>query len=214
MRKRVRVVVVDDHPLLRAGLVATLNETPDMEVVAEASEADAAVRLARRLSPEIVLLDLRMPGGGPDAIRRLIEASATTRIVVLTASTRSEDMLRSVDAGAAAYVLKGVGGEDLVRVVRHVAAGGVYAPPELTWTVFEKHTDEAAPDPLSALSTRERDVLDLLASGLSDQQIGLHLGLSAKTVAAYLSRILSKLRLRSRVEAAVFGQRLGLGTGS
>jgi two-component system nitrate/nitrite response regulator NarL len=167
--QRLRVIVADDHALLRAGLVACLTDVGNMEVIGEAGDAEEAVRLARRKAPDIVVLDLRMPGGGLQALRRLPIASPEARIIVLTASAGGDDLHAALTTGAAAYVLKGVACEELLRIIRLVDAGGTYAPPGMVWALVRERSQAVPEDALARLSAREREVLGLLSSGLSDR---------------------------------------------
>ena len=208
----VRVLVAADQPLLRAGIVACLQGRREFDVLGEVADLEATLRLARRDSPDVVVLDADARGGGTGAVQTLARACPRAHLVVLTASEAADDVLASVEAGAAAYVLKRVGVDEFRQVLRSVAAGGVYAPPELGSVLVQRRTADAPRDPLTALTRREREVLNLVSSGLSDKEIGRRLGLSAKTVAAHLTSVVSKLNLHGRVEAALYGHRLGLGT--
>jgi DNA-binding NarL/FixJ family response regulator len=205
----IRIVVADDHPMFRAGVVASLAEQPDVEVVAEGSSATEAVRLVEQHTPDVCLLDITMPGGGLNAARDITAASPSTRVVMLTVSEDEDDLLAAMKAGASGYVLKGAAASELVNVLRTVNAGEVYVAPGLAWGLLREMSRPRAP-PLDELSAREREVLELVAAGLSNQEIGDRLGLAEKTIKHYMTSILGKLRVRSRVEAALVAYREGM----
>jgi two-component system nitrate/nitrite response regulator NarL len=206
----IRLVVADDHPLFRAGVVASLGAAPDLEVVSQASAAVEAVTMARELLPDVVLLDVAMPGGGLNAARDIAAACPATRIVMLTVSEDEDDLLAAMKAGASGYVLKGAGATELIGVIRSVHAGQVYVAPALAWGLLREMSKPRA-SPLDELTVREREVLELVASGLGNQEIGDRLGLAEKTIKHYMTNILGKLQVRSRVEAALLAAREGMG---
>jgi DNA-binding NarL/FixJ family response regulator len=207
----IRVIVADDHPLFREGVITSLRSTPDLNVIGQAATADEAVRLVRDELPDVVLLDITMPGGGIDAARKIAAACPATRIVMLTVSEHEDDLLEAMKAGASGYVLKGVSARELAAVVRSVSAGEVYVAPSLAFGLLREMSRPRSSDPVAELSSRERQVLELVANGLSNQEIGLKLGLAEKTIKHYMTNILTKLQVRSRVEAAVLAARVGLG---
>jgi two-component system nitrate/nitrite response regulator NarL len=207
----IRVVVADDHPLFREGVVTSLRSNPDIEVVGQAADAAGAVRVVREELPDLVLLDVTMPGGGVSAAAQIASACPATRIVMLTVSEDEDDLLSAMKAGASGYVLKGVSASDLARVVRSVSGGEVYVAPSLAFGLLREMSAPPPNDPLAELSVRERQVLELVASGMSNQEIGLKLGLAEKTIKHYMTNILTKLQVRSRVEAALLAARSGLG---
>ena len=211
MTESIRVVVADDHPLFREGVINSLRSMPDILVVGQASDADEAVRLVREELPDLALLDVTMPGGGIEAARKIAAACPATRIVMLTVSEDEDDLLAAMKAGASGYVLKGVSARELAGVVRSVSAGEVYVAPSLAFGLLREMSKPRASDPLAELSGRERQVLELVANGLSNQEIGLKLGLAEKTIKHYMTNILTKLQVRSRVEAALLAARVGLG---
>jgi len=210
MSDPIRVLVADDHPLFREGVITSLRSVPDMQVIGQAENADEAVRLREEL-PDIALLDVTMPGGGIEAARKIASACPATRIVMLTVSEDEDDLLEAMKAGASGYVLKGVSARELAAVVRSVSAGDVYVAPSLAFGLLREMSRPRSSDPLAELSSRERQVLELVASGLSNQEIGLKLGLAEKTIKHYMTNILTKLQVRSRVEAALLAARVGLG---
>ncbi|MEO8625328.1 MAG: response regulator transcription factor [Candidatus Limnocylindrales bacterium] len=209
MSDSIRVVVVDDHPMFRAGVVASLIAQPGMEVVAEGASADEARALVERLSPDVCLLDITMPGGGLAAARDITAASPQVKVVMLTVSEDQDDLLAAMKAGASGYVLKGATANDLATVLRNVNAGEVYVAPALAWGLLREMSRPKSA-PLDELSVREREVLELVAAGLSNQEIGDRLSLAEKTIKHYMTSILSKLRVRSRVEAALLAYREGM----
>ncbi|GHF50835.1 DNA-binding NarL/FixJ family response regulator [Deinococcus metalli] len=205
----VRIVIVDDHPLFREGVAATLGAESGLEVVGEGGSADDALRLCTALLPDLLLLDLNLPGGGMHAARAVTAACPVTKIVMLTFSEEEADVLSALKAGARGYILKGVSGRELRRIVRSVYAGEVYITPTLAAGVL---VEMAAPGrgahhPLSDLTPRERQILEGVASGRSNKEIGRDLDLTEKTVKHYMTNILQKLQVRNRVEAALLAQR-------
>jgi DNA-binding NarL/FixJ family response regulator len=204
-----RIVVVDDHPMFRAGVVSSLAAQSDISIVGEGDSAAEAVRLAEELMPDVCLLDIAMPGGGLSAARSITSALPQTRVVMLTVSEDEDDLLAAMKAGASGYVLKGAGAAELVSVLRTVNAGEVYVAPGLAWGLLREMSRPRSV-PLDELSAREREVLELVAAGLSNQEIGARLGLAEKTIKHYMTSILGKLRVRSRVEAALLAYREGI----
>ena len=208
------VVIVDDHALFRDGLTTILGAEPDIEVVGEGGSAGDAIRLTHDLLPEIILLDLDMPDGGLEAARTIANEYPVTKIVILTASEDDDHLIAALRIGARAYILKGVAARELIRILRAVAAGESYVPPALAASLLlEMHEPGTKPsDPgnlINGLTERERDILEGLAAGLSNKEIGQKLYLSEKTVKHYMTNILQKLQVRNRVEAALLAQRSG-----
>jgi DNA-binding NarL/FixJ family response regulator len=211
MTEAIRVVVADDHPLFREGVVTSLRSLPDMAVVGQAADAEGAIRLVRDEMPDLALLDITMPGGGIEAARKIGSVCPATRIVMLTVSEDEDDLLEAMKAGASGYVLKGVSARELASVLRSVSSGEVYVAPSLAFGLLREMSKPRPSDPLAELSSRERQVLELVANGLSNQEIGLELGLAEKTIKHYMTNILTKLQVRSRVEAALLAAKVGLG---
>jgi two-component system, NarL family, nitrate/nitrite response regulator NarL len=214
MTDRMHVVIVDDHPLFRQGVAQTLRGAPEIEIVGEGGSADEAVRLATELLPDILLLDIDIPGSGLAAAQAVALRSPVTKIVMLTVSENEENLLAALRAGVRAYVLKGVSGRELTNILRGVWAGEVYITPALAASLLLEMTGAArgvrAPaNPLDELTDRERQILELVASGASNKEIALELHLSEKTVKHHMTNILQKLQVRNRVEAALMAQRGG-----
>jgi two-component system nitrate/nitrite response regulator NarL len=207
----IRVVVADDHPMFRQGVVTSLESLPDVEVVGQASNADEAVRVVREQVPDLALLDVTMPGGGIQAAARITAACPATRVIMLTVSEDEDNLLTAMKAGARGYVLKGVSASELGAIVRAVYEGEVYVAPALAWGLLSEMSKPQAANPLEELTARERQVLELVATGLSNQEIGLRLGLAEKTIKHYMTNILTRLQVRSRVEAALLAARSGFG---
>jgi DNA-binding NarL/FixJ family response regulator len=210
---KLRVVIADDHALFRDGLAAILDTEPHIEVVGQGGTAQEAVSLARDLLPEIILLDIDMPGGGLEAARSIANDCPVTKIVILTASEEDDHLFSALKIGARAFILKGVAARELIRILHAVAAGESYVPPALAASVLlEMHetgarSREESKNPINELTERERDILENLAQGLSNKEIGEKLFLSEKTVKHYMTNILQKLQVRNRVEAALLAQR-------
>jgi DNA-binding NarL/FixJ family response regulator len=207
MADTIRIVVADDHPLLRQGVVQTLQSEPDISVIGEAGTGSKAIELAKELLPDLIVLDLTMPGvDGIEASRRISAACPATRILILTVSEERDDLLEALKAGARGYVLKGVGGAGLVHAVRVIMSEEVYVSPALASGILHEMT-RTTPDPFDLLTARERDILELVAEGHTNREIGERLYLSEKTVKHYMTNVLQKLHVRSRVEAALLAQR-------
>jgi two-component system, NarL family, nitrate/nitrite response regulator NarL len=211
--EKLRVVIVDDHALFRDGLVSILGAEADIEVIGQGGSAQEAVRLAQDLLPDIILLDLDMPGGGLEAARIIANDCPVVKIVILTASEQDDHLISALKIGARAFILKGVAARELLRILRTVNAGESYVPPALAASLLlELHETgsqvrKAPENPLSELTAREREILENLASGLSNKEIGDKLFLSEKTVKHYMTNILQKLQVRNRVEAALLAQK-------
>ncbi len=211
MRDKIQVLIVDDHPLFRDGVIQTLKAEPDIEVVGQATTASEAVRLAGELLPDVILLDITIPGGGLSAAQTIAATLPVAKIVMLTASEAEEDVLAALKAGARGYILKGVSAPDLIKIVRDVYAGEAYVTPALAASLlFEMKGGplerRPAASPLDELTERERQILEQVAAGLSNKEIAQQFYLSEKTVKHYMTNILQKLQVRNRVEAALLAQ--------
>lgn len=209
----VRVVVADDQEAIRAGLVLILASVPDIEVVGEAADGATAVDVVRSVRPDVALMDVRMPVlDGIEATRRIV-AESLADVLILTTFDMDEYVFGALRAGAAGFLLKDTDADSLVSAVRLVAAGeGIIAPAVTRRLIAAFATTRTAPDAsaLDRLTTRERDVLTQLGAGLSNLEIARRLDISEATAKVHVSRILTKLGLRSRVQAAILAQELGL----
>ncbi|MFD0371032.1 response regulator [Streptomyces sp. NPDC059071] len=216
--RRIRVVIADDEPLIRAGIRMILTSDPEIEVVAEATNGREAVDLARAHAADVLLLDIQMPVlDGLSALPELRRAAPATRVIVLTTFGERENVLRALEHGGAGFLLKDTAPAELIRAVRAAAAGDAYLSPAATRHVVERLASgreaaraEEARARLTALSEREREVLALLGEGLSNADAGRRLHMSEATVKTYVSRILSKLGCENRVQAALLARDAGL----
>ena len=191
MNDAITVLVVDAHPIFRPGVVHGLGGEPGIAVGGEADSGEAALRLARDILPDVVLLDLSMPGwDGLATAGRIATACPATAIVMLTASEDHDRLLAAFKAGARGYVLKGVSAQELARVIRSVVAGEACVSPSLAAEMLALLTRAKAPDPLQELTGRERDILALIGQGLTNRAIGERLGLTEKTIKHYVTNIL------------------------
>jgi DNA-binding NarL/FixJ family response regulator len=207
----IRVLIVDDHPVVRQGLRTFLSSRRGLEVAGEASDGNDAVNQASQVDPDIVLLDLVMPrGGGIEAIRRLRAAGDRPRVIVLTSFAGDDQVVEAVRAGAAGYLLKDVPPADLEAAIRRVHDGGMLLDPSVVGAVMAEVAHAEGPPGVDELTARERQVLSLLAQGRSNRELAADLYLSEKTVKTHVSSILTKLRLSDRTQAALFAVRHGL----
>ena len=211
MDDAINILVVDDHPLFRQGVVSSLAMDPGFRVVAETDSGEEALALARKLLPDVVLLDINMPGwSGIVTAEKIAIACPATVIVMLTGSDDKDKLLAALKAGARAYVLKGVSARELACVVRSAVAGEVYVSPSIAAEMLVSLTQGKAPDPLQELTDREREILAFIGTGLTNREIGERIFLSEKTIKHYVTNILQKLQVRSRVEAALLANSHGL----
>jgi DNA-binding NarL/FixJ family response regulator len=211
-----RVLIADDDALMRAGLAELLADEPEIEVVGQASTGPEAVERARRLNPDIVLMDVRMPDmDGIEATRRLMRAAPRTRVVILTTFEQDDYIFGALRAGASGFLLKRTRPEELIDAVHTVAAGDSLLSPSVTRRVVERMSQQPTPDlsnqaKLDELTAREREVLKLVASGLSNREIGDRLVVEEATVRSHIRRILMKLGLRDRVQIVIFAYETGV----
>jgi DNA-binding NarL/FixJ family response regulator len=207
----IRVVVVDDHELVRAGLVQLLDATEDIEVAASAGGGEEAIEIARRERPDVVLMDLSMPGvDGLAATRRIVAEDADARVVALTSFSESPKVLAALDAGAVGYLLKDASPDELRAGVRAAARGESPLSPKAATAVVEARGVRGG---AHELSEREQEVLALVAQGLPNKLIAARLEISEKTVKAHLTRIFQQIDVTDRTQAALWAQRNGIGDG-
>jgi len=206
---RIRIFVVDDHPVVRAGLVTILGTQPDFVVVGEAEDADTAINRLLTLRPDVLLLDLEMPGGdGVDVLRRARENGSDTRALVFTAFDADDRILAAVRAGAQGYLLKGAPREELFRAIRVVHAGGSLLEPVVASKLLRQVRHPATPD--VRITARELEVLRLVARGRQNKEIARDLAVTERTVKFHLSALMRKLGVSNRVEVVSAAIRLGL----
>jgi two-component system, NarL family, response regulator LiaR len=209
MGRPIAILIADDHPVVRQGLRAFLQTQDGLEVVGEASDGAEAAELAGRLAPDVVLMDLVMPGlDGVEATRRIREVSPSTKVVVLTSFGDDERVIPSVRAGAAGYLLKDVHPQELAEAVRRVHAGEAPLAPAAVARLVREVAGE--PSAAVALTRRELEVLRLIARGLPNKVIAQQLGIAEKTVKSHVSNILAKLGVTDRTQAALYAVREGL----
>jgi two-component system nitrate/nitrite response regulator NarL len=210
MTERLQVAIVDDHPLFREGVSQALSRQTDIEIVGEGGTAAEAISIAARRLPDVMLLDVSMPGGGINAVREIAATYPVINVVMLTVSQDEEDVTTALRAGARGYVLKGVAARDLVEIVRSVARGEVYVTPSLAASLLfdmnRASSNRSATTGLDDLTERERQILERVAAGDSNKEIGAQLQLSEKTVKHHMTNILQKLQVRNRVEAALLAR--------
>jgi DNA-binding NarL/FixJ family response regulator len=211
----IRVLVADDHPLFREGVQVLLQSVSDMEVAGQAMSGDEAVELAAALAPDVILMDLQMPGcNGIEATRRILQERPETGILVLTMFEDDDSVFAAMRAGARGYLLKGADGDDILRAIRAVARGEAIFGPSIAQRLiafFASPQASTPPTPFPELTDREREILDLVAQGLGNWDIAHRLGVNEKTVRNHVSTIFAKLQVAGRAEAIVRAREAGLG---
>jgi len=209
MASKIRMIVVDDHPLYRDGVVRTLTDSGLIDVVGTGDNCARAVQLGLELCPDVALVDISMPGGGLTALGQLVEKQPDTKVIMLTVSESDSDVLSALNSGASGYVLKGVSGAQLIEIITSVAAGGSYVSPELAARVLVA-MQEGGSDPkrsvVEDLTRREEQILRLVSKGKSNKEVAIELDLQEKTIKHHMTSILQKLKVRNRVEAAVLAK--------
>jgi DNA-binding NarL/FixJ family response regulator len=206
MVERIRVAVVDDHAMFRAGVIQSLGFDGGIEVVGEGASAAEAVQLARELSLDLILLDVSMPGNGIEAAREILRMPEPPKVAMLTVSEDDNDVTGALEAGAVGYLPKGIRAPDLIAAVRSLRDGRSVVSPDLALRVLSKRV-RAEASPLATLSDQERRTLHLVASGLSNREVGERLDVQEKTVKYHVTNILRKLKARNRVEAVLIAKR-------
>ena len=205
----IKVFICDDHDILRKGLRSLLQTVPDLDVVGEAADGETAIEMITELKPDVVLMDLLMPGiGGVEAIRQLRKINHETRILVLSSSHEDELVVSSIRAGAIGYLVKTSSPDDLIDGIRRVSAGQSVLPPDISNKLLTAMQDPKSPN--VTLTHREIDVLKLIGEGLSNRDISEVLEISENTVISHVGRILNKLELDNRTQAALYARKQGL----
>ena len=213
MSSKTSIVLADDHHVVRQGLRALLEATPDLVVVGEAADGAAAVEMTARLAPDVLILDLVMPGNGLDVLRQVTRQLPRTRVVVLSMHSSEAYVVEALKAGASAYVVKDATASDLVRAVREVTAGRRYLSPPLSERAIDAYTSRAhaaTAEPHEALTARETEVLRLAARGLSLQQIALELSISPRTAETHRANFMRKLGLHNQTDVVRYAIRHGI----
>jgi DNA-binding NarL/FixJ family response regulator len=211
--KAIRILLADDHTLVRAGIRGLLSGLPGIEVVGEAGDGTEALRLTEELQPDVVLLDVGMPGlNGLEAASRIATFDSATRVIILSMHTSEEYVLRAMRAGCAGYLLKGSAVAELEIAVRAVARGETYLSPAVSKSVVDDYVlrTGGAADPLEALSPRQREVLQLVAEGHTSKEIARRLKVSPKTVEAHRGQVMERLRVHDLAGLVRFAIRVGL----
>jgi len=208
MHDQIRILIADDHPMFREGVVQSLASEKDFAIIGQASNGKNAIEMAKELLPDVLLLDITMPDQDGITITKKISAAfPVIQIIILTASENEDDLMKALKAGARGYVLKGISAKELVKVIRTIVAGGTYISPDMANMILFELSQPSQPDPLSELSDREKEILKLVAKGYTNREIGAQIHLSEKTIKHYMTNILQKLHVRSRVEAALIVQK-------
>ena len=210
---RIRVAIIDDHPLFREGVAASLANTVVIEVVGQGGDADQAIQISQDLLPDVLLLDISLPGGGIEATREIARLCPYIKVIMLTASENEQHVSSALEAGARGYILKGIGASELVRTIQAIHQGESYVTPQLAARLLSMMKKPAAAPSgeadLPALTKREEQILDGVAEGKTNKEIARILNISEKTVKHYMTNIMHKLQVRNRVEAALIVKKKG-----
>jgi len=209
---KIRLVIIDDHPIFREGVASILGSEADIELVGQGVSADDALRLTREFLPDVILLDVNMPGSGLKAAEAIANSFPVVKIVMLTGSADEDDVLAALKAGAHAYVLKGVAARELNGILHTVYSGEWYVTPSLAANLLSEmksptRVKQIQADVFDGLTERERQILELIADGTSNKEIGQKLFLTEKTIKHYVTNILQKLHVSNRVQAALLAQK-------
>jgi len=208
---KIRLVIIDDHPIFREGVASILGAEPDIEILGQGVSAEDAISLTRDLLPDVILLDVNMPGGGLKAAAAISTSFPVVKIIILTGSADEGIVVAALKAGAHAYVLKGVAARELNGILRTVYAGEGYVSPSLAANLLSEMTSPrrqqfSSKNDFEELTEREQQILELIALGTSNKEIGQKLFLTEKTIKHYVTNILQKLHVRNRVQAALLAQ--------
>jgi two-component system, NarL family, nitrate/nitrite response regulator NarL len=209
--ERIRVAVFDDHPLFREGVAHTIRNSKGLEIVAESGCANDALRIAKNKLPDIILIDVSMSGNSLETARTIVSDCPSVKVVILTASESEDHVNEALAAGAQGYVLKGVGGLELIGILQALSRGGSYVAPGLAARLLTKSSRPitmAAKKDAPALTKREWCILDLVSRGLANKEVARTLGVTDKTVKHYMTNIMQKLQVRNRVEAVLALQKM------
>lgn len=203
----ISIIVVDDHPLFREGVVTTLQESGYFDVVAQAGNKDEAVRLAEELLPDLMLLDVSMPGGGIETAHEISVKVPITKVIMLTVSEQEHDVQAALKANARGYILKGVASDELISILSDISRGQSYISPNLAINLLMRSSEDEYKNKKTSedfdLNDRERQILEKLAIGMSNREIADDIHLSEKTVKHYMTNIMNKLHVSNRVQAAI-----------
>ena len=205
MSEKISIIVVDDHPLFREGVVTTLMESGNFSVVAQAGNSEDAIMLAEKHLPDLMLIDVSMPGGGIETAHQISIKMPVVKLVMLTVSEQEQDVQAALQAQARGYVLKGVASNELISILQDIHHGDSYISPHLAANLLTHSAQRASKNTLEDfdLNDRERQILEKLASGMSNREIADDIHLSEKTVKHYMTNIMHKLRVSNRVQAAI-----------
>jgi DNA-binding NarL/FixJ family response regulator len=209
--RKIKVLIVDDHALMRDGISALLNVNDDIEVIGEASEGKEAIKKMAELKPDVVVMDIAMPNmDGMEATRQIVKANREVKVLILTQHENKEYVLSAIKAGASGFVLKKALGSELVSAIRSVYRGDSFLHPSVATALIEDYRRHTGMDPFDKLTTRERDILRHIAEGHTSQEIANMLVISLKTVLGYRTKIMEKLDIHNRTELIKFAMRKGL----
>jgi DNA-binding NarL/FixJ family response regulator len=209
--RKIKVLIVDDHALMRDGISALLNVNDDIEVIGEASEGKEAIKKMTELKPDVVVMDIAMPNmDGMEATRQIVKANRDVKVLILTQHENKEYVLSAIKAGASGFVPKKALGSELVSAIRSVYRGDSFLHPSVATALIEDYRRHTGMDPFDKLTTRERDILRHIAEGHTSQEIANMLVISLKTVLGYRTKIMEKLDIHNRTELIKFAMRKGL----
>lgn len=209
----ISLAVVDDHPLFRAGVIQSLRLDDDIDVIGEGASKADAVALARSGETSIMLLDISMPGNGLAAVEEILAAPSPPKVIMLTASDEDEDVMQALRLGAVGYILKGIGAPELLSAIRAVASGESFISPNLALKLLSPRKAPSAEERLADLTRQEQKILALVATGLSNREVGEEIGILERTVKYHMTRIMEKLGVKNRVQATLIAREAGAGSG-